>query len=127
MTDTHVLIVDDDPDIRKLTMLALTRQPGFVIHEADCGTSALEVLQSMTPSFMVLDVMMPGLDGPGLFARMQLDPRLRTIPVVFLTAKVQRHEVQELKGLGAAGVLPKPFDPFTLGTQIDDLLRRSRA
>lgn len=127
VSETHVLIVDDDPDIRHLAAMSFSMQSGVTVHQADSGRSALEMLETLQPSFMVVDVMMPELDGPSLFAKMQQNPRLQSIPVVFLTAKVQRHEVQELTDLGAAGVLAKPFDPFTLAAQVTDLVGRTLA
>lgn len=126
MSETHVLLVDDDPDIRHLAALAFTLGPSVTVHEAADGMIALDMLERLTPSFMVVDVMMPTLDGPGLFSKMQADARLRAIPVVFLTAKVQRHEVKELEALGAAGVLAKPFDPFTLAEQVYLILNRKQ-
>ena len=72
---------------------------------------------------VLLDVMMPGVDGPSTFLRMQANPRTSEIPVIFLTAKVQRHEVRDLKELGAVGVLAKPFNPLTLAAEIDGVLK----
>ena len=122
MTETHALVVDDDPDIRTLVVMALELRPGITVHQANGGAAAIRALETLTPTFAVLDVMMPDVDGPAVFRHMQSIDRLRGVPVVFLTAKVQRHEVDELTALGAAGVLAKPFDPFTLSEALEKLL-----
>ena len=113
-----VLIVDDEPDIRRIARLGLTRVGGMEVVEATNGIEALAKAKDEKPDAVLLDVMMPGLDGPSTLARLREDPATAGVPVVFLTAKAIAAEVDRLKSLGAAGVLTKPFDPMTLARDL---------
>ena len=84
---------------------------GFRVIEAQTGTEALEMLEQLDPDVVVLDVMMPGMDGPATLKALRALPQTAAIPVIFLTGKVQIHEVRHYKKLGALDVIPKPFDP----------------
>jgi two-component system, OmpR family, response regulator len=113
-----VLLVDDEPDIRRLAQLALRTVGALDVLLASSGREALELVSAERPDLIVLDVMMPGMDGQTVLNRLRSDPLTAGIPVILLTAKAQLHEVDEyLKG-GAAGVIRKPFDPMTLADEI---------
>ena len=109
-----VLYVDDEPDIRQIVQLALGLAPALTIHTADSGEQALTLARELRPDMVLLDVMMPGLDGPGTLRRMRADPLLAPIPVIFMTAKAMPQEVAHFRRMGAAGVIAKPFDPMQL-------------
>lgn len=117
----HILYVDDEPDIRLVASMALGLDPSLRVDTADSGEQALALLPRLRPDLVILDVMMPGLDGPTTLARMRADPALRSIPVVFMTAKAMPEEQARYLSLGAAGVIPKPFDPMRLAGQVTDL------
>jgi two-component system OmpR family response regulator len=113
-----LLYVDDEPDIRQIVQMALGLAPGLTIHTADSGDQALASLGAVNPDLVLLDVMMPGLDGPGTLLRMRAEPGLARIPVIFMTAKAMPQEVARFRELGAAGVIGKPFDPMKLAQQV---------
>ena len=117
-----VLIVDDEADIRRIAKLGLSRVGGMEVVEAANGAEALVRAKADKPDAVLLDVMMPGLDGPSTLARLREDPATSGIPVVFLTAKAIAAELERLKVLGAAGVLTKPFDPMTLARELRAVL-----
>lgn len=122
MNIQRVLIVDDDPAIRKVAELSLSRVANWDVLAADSGARALAMVADYKPDVILLDVMMPGMDGTATFARLQESPGSEDTPVIFLTAKVQKHEVQHYCELGAAGVITKPFDPLTLPQDILNIL-----
>jgi two-component system OmpR family response regulator len=113
-----VMIVDDDEDIRLICELAIRRVGKWDFVGAASGEEALELVQSERPDVILLDVMMPGIDGPTTFARLRERPETRRIPVVFLTAKAQQREVERYLALGATGVICKPFDVIKLADEI---------
>jgi len=113
-----LLYVDDEPDIRQIVQMALGLAPDLAVHTAESGNHALETLGAMNPDLVLLDVMMPGLDGPGTLLRMRAQPVLAHIPVIFMTAKAMPQEVARFRELGAAGVIAKPFDPMKLAQQV---------
>jgi CheY-like chemotaxis protein len=117
-----VLIVDDDEDIRKVASLALSRLGGMEVAEASNGPDGIAAASAAKPDAILLDVMMPGMDGPAVLDRLKADPKTAGIPVIFLTAKAMGSEIARLRSLGAAGVLTKPFDPMSLAGQIRALL-----
>ena len=122
MVARTILVVDDDDEIREIVGLALEVMGGWTVLSADRGAGGLRLAREHVPDVVLLDVMMPEMDGPTMFSRMQLDPALRDIPVVLLTAKVQVGHVQVWDSLPVAGVIPKPFNPATLSEQIDQLV-----
>jgi CheY-like chemotaxis protein len=124
--ELKVLLVDDDDDIRSIGELALVEVGGMSVVLASSGAMALEVAERELPDVVLLDVMMPGMDGLTTFRRLREQPATATIPIVFVTAKVQRHEVQRYLELGAIGVIGKPFDPMTLPDELRAILARSR-
>jgi len=111
---TRVMVVEDDPDIRAVAHLSLTAVGGFTVELCPSGSEALARVPSFAPQLIVLDVMMPGMDGPATLRGLQGLPCMNGIPVVFMTAKIQPQEVQEYLALGAVEVVAKPFDPMTL-------------
>jgi two-component system, OmpR family, response regulator len=119
---TRVLIAEDDPDIMALIALALGRFGGMAVTCCADGRAALEGVTSVWPQLVLLDVMMPELDGLETLARLRADPRTATIPVVFLTARVQPQDRELYLARGALGVIAKPFDPLTLARQLRRLL-----
>jgi CheY-like chemotaxis protein len=110
----RVLIVDDDDSIRLIAGKALTKLGGFEVLEAPDGAAGVELAASERPDVILLDVMMPGLDGPATLVRLRERADTAAIPVVLLTAKADARERDHLSSLGAAAVLTKPFDPLTL-------------
>ena len=122
MTTPTVLIVDDDDSIREITQLALEMVGGWTVISANGGAQALELAHAHKPDAVLLDVMMPDMDGPTTFRHLQADEETRGIPVVLLTAKVQVGDRQVWDDLDVVGVIPKPFDPMTLATQVAELL-----
>ncbi len=113
-----VLYVDDEPDIREIVELALGLVEGLNVEVCESGERALQRLPDITPDLVLLDVMMPGTDGPMTLQRMRADPRFANIPVVFVTAKAMPAEVARFRELGAVAVIAKPFDPLQFGQQI---------
>jgi two-component system alkaline phosphatase synthesis response regulator PhoP len=122
VTKMRILVVDDEPDIREVAQLSLGMVGGHEVMTAASGAEGLAIAQAERPDAIVLDVMMPELDGPSTFARLRENETTRDIPVVFLTAKVQAADVHRLEQLGAAGVLAKPFDPMTLAAELGRVL-----
>jgi two-component system, OmpR family, response regulator len=121
-----VLFVDDDDDIRSIGELALVEVGGMPTVLASSGSMALEVAAREQPDVVLLDVMMPGMDGPTTLRRLREQPATAAIPVVFVTAQVRPHEVQRYLELGAIGVIGKPFEPMTLPDELRALVARSR-
>jgi CheY-like chemotaxis protein len=113
-----VLYVDDEPDIREIAALALGLDGVLDVRTAGSGVEALAAARERAPDLMLLDVMMPDLDGPATLARFRAEPALATIPVVFVTAKTLPSELARFRALGAAEVLSKPFDPMRLLEQV---------
>lgn len=113
-----LLVVDDEPDIRELARLSLERVGGFAVLTAGSAEAALAAVEQSSPDLVLLDVMMPGTDGPTLLQRIRATPGGAQVPVVFLTASVQDHQLAELHALDVRGVLSKPFDPMTLPDQV---------
>jgi CheY-like chemotaxis protein len=118
---TSLLYVDDDPDIREIVEMSLGLDASLRVSSSAGGEHALETMRSERPDLVVLDVMMPGLDGPAILERMRSDPKLAHIPVIFMTAKANPQEVARFRGLSAIGVIAKPFDPMTLGNTVRSL------
>jgi CheY-like chemotaxis protein len=118
----RVLIIDDEDDIREVAALSLEAIAGWEIATASCGADGIEMAQSFQPDAILMDVMMPGMDGPTTFRAMQQIAEIAHIPVLLLTAKVQGVDQRRFADLGVAAVLFKPFDPLTLAQQISTTL-----
>lgn len=119
---TRVLYVDDEADIREVAQMSLELDPDFEVRPCASGPEAIVVAAAWRPDLILLDVMMPEMDGPTVFACLQKDPATAAIPVVFITARTQEAEVRGFQALGAVGVLAKPFDPMTLATRVREFL-----
>jgi len=119
----RLLLVEDDESIRTIAHMSLERIGGWSVAEAASGDDALRILAGGEKfDAVVMDVMMPGLDGPATLQRLRDDGLLTDTPVVFLTAKAQRAERERLNALGAAGVIAKPFDPLRLADELAQTL-----
>lgn len=118
----RVLYVDDEPDIREIAELALGLDAEFEVRTAASGSEALATLADWTPHVALFDVMMPGMDGPHLLARVRENPSWVDLPVVFVTARAQSSDLQSFATLDAAGVIAKPFDPITLAAQVREFV-----
>ena len=113
-----VLYVDDEPDIREVVQMSLSLVDGLDVQICESGERALHLLPQLKPDLVLLDVMMPGMDGPSTLLKMRSIPALAKIPVVFMTAKAMPQEVARFRELGAVSVIAKPFDPIQLGNQV---------
>ena len=118
----RILIIDDEDDIREVAALSLEATAGWQIFTANSGATGIELAAAEQPDAILMDVMMPGVDGPTTFRIMQQNPIVAHIPVLLLTAKVQGVDQRRFAGLGVNGILFKPFDPLTLAQQISDIL-----
>jgi CheY-like chemotaxis protein len=119
----RVLLVEDDLDIQEVTTLLLGIA-GFEVRACGSAAEALQSAPAFTPDLILLDFMMPGLDGQGAFAAFRQLPATSSTPVIFLTARVQPREIMEYRQLGSLGVIPKPFDPDTLAETIQGMWDR---
>jgi CheY-like chemotaxis protein len=120
MIKLYVLLADDEPDIREIVDLSLGLDPLFVVRECCSGGDVIKAALEWRPDLILLDVMMPDMDGPATLAELRADRRTATIPVVFMTARTQAHEQERFKSLGAVGVITKPFDPMRLPGMVRD-------
>ena len=114
----RILIIDDEDDIREVAALSLESVAGWTVLTACSGAEGIRTAVDEMPDAILMDVMMPAMDGPTTFREMQKLPGIAQIPVVLLTAKVQGVDQRRFAGLGVAGVLFKPFDPLTLAEQM---------
>ena len=114
----RILYVEDEPDIQAVAKMALEMVGGFTVRICSSGEEALGVAADFAPDLILLDVMMPGMDGPSTLKALRNLPSLAKIPVAFMTAKVQPQEVEQYRSLGARDVIAKPFDPMTLSEQV---------
>lgn len=114
----RILYVEDEPDIQAVAKLALEMVGGFTVKICSSGEEAMREAAAFAPDMILLDVMMPGMDGPSTLKALRALPSLADVPVAFMTAKVQPPEVAQYKSLGARDVIPKPFDPMTLASQV---------
>ena len=117
-TLTRILIVEDEPDIQSIAKMALEMVGGFSVEIASSGNQALEKISAVAPDLILLDVMMPGLDGPSTLQTLRANPQTAAIPVIFMTAKAQPQEIAHYRKLGALDVIAKPFDPMTLSATV---------
>lgn len=114
----RILFVEDDPDIRTVAKMALEAIGGFTVLACSSGHEALTRVDGFSPDLVLLDVMMPGIDGPATLAALRQIPSGRDLPVVFMTARVQAQEIAGYREIGAEDVIPKPFDPMMLSDQV---------
>ena len=120
----HVLLAEDDPDIRLVARLAL-KKAGFRVTVTENGRELLKRIAEERPDVVLLDWMMPEMDGAETCRRLKADPATRDIPVVFMTAKSQGFEKNHGEAVGASGYIRKPFDVLTLGDQLKAILGRA--
>lgn len=112
----RILYVDDEDDIREVAQMSLELDAEFEVRVCESGAEALTVAAEWQPQLILLDVMMPGMDGPTTLGKLRQTLVTATIPVVFITARAGSSEAEQLLGLGAAGVIAKPFDPIALSS-----------
>lgn len=123
MTIARVMLVDDDPDIRFIAELSLSRVGGWEVVVAGSGPEALTLLErGERPDVLLLDMIMPGMDGAAVMQAVQARPELRDLPVIFLTGKTQAEELERYLALGASGLIEKPFDPMTLAAVVREIV-----
>ncbi len=123
---SKALIIDDDPAIRRIGQISLARVAKWDVTAAASGQEGITHIKSNKPDVILLDVMMPGMDGPSTLAQIKQVDGAAEIPVIFITAKVMQHEVEQYLALGAAGVICKPFDPVTLAGQVNAIVENWR-
>jgi CheY-like chemotaxis protein len=119
----RVLVIDDDDDIRMLVRLSLQRVGGMEVIEAANGRAGVELARAERPDAILLDVMMPEMDGPTTVRELRDLPETSAIPIVLLTAKVQSRDRERFAELPIQGTIPKPFDPLELPRQLDEMVR----
>ena len=122
MSVKRVLVIDDEDDIREVATVSLETVGGWDVLTANCGAQGIAIAAREQPDAILLDVMMPEMDGPTTFQNLQANALTRNIPVILLTAKVQATDRRRLADLGAKAVLSKPFDPLTLAGQMAEVL-----
>ena len=121
MTDkqlNRILYVEDEPDIQTVALMALETVGGFTVKACSSGQEAIDAAEAFEPDLVILDVMMPGMDGPATMEALRKLPAVADVHIVFMTAKVQSHEVERYLGMGAVDVIAKPFDPMTLAGKV---------
>lgn len=123
---SRILYAEDEGDIREIALMAMESIGGFTVEACSSGKELLEKAAGFHPDLILLDVMMPNMDGPATLKELRKIDELTNVPVAFMTAKVQPQEVENLKALGAADVIAKPFDPMTLADKIKDVWNRAR-
>jgi CheY-like chemotaxis protein len=127
MSQLQVLYVDDEPDIREIAGLALGLDPGVAVQTAASGAEALRMASgggAPPIDAIMLDVMMPGMDGPAVLEALRADPATAAVPVVFITARTSTQDRERLIQLGAVAVIAKPFDPMMLAKELRAVLAR---
>lgn len=122
MADRKILIVDDENDIREVAAMSMEAVCGWSVVQAGSGPEGVRLAQDQRPDAILLDVMMPDMDGPTTLQILRSNPSIAEIPVIFLTAKVQSSDRKRFADMGVNAVLAKPFDPMLLCTQIAEVL-----
>ncbi len=116
------LYIDDDEDIGTIAVMCLKLNDAFEARHASNGSDGLKIAIDWEPDVILLDVMMPIMDGPSTYKHLKDNPATSGIPVIFVTARTQRNELEHLSRLGALGTIAKPFEPVTLADDVADLL-----
>lgn len=122
----RITYVEDEPHIREIVQLALEELGGFTLHVCESGPEALDTAPIFHPDLVLLDVMMPGMNGIQTFRSLKELPQLANTPIIFVTAKAQKHEIQQYKSLGAVDVIAKPFNPITLPADLQVIWARTQ-
>ena len=120
----RICYVEDDEDIQRIVRMSLERVGKMTVEIVTDPTAAIAAMSSFKPDLVMLDWMMPGMDGPTLFREMKKRPEVASLPVVFITAKAAQRDLDELKTLGAAGTISKPFSPKDLPDQLRAIWRK---
>jgi CheY-like chemotaxis protein len=118
----RILIIDDEPDIREVAQMSLETVSGWQILTAGSGDEGIAKAKQEQPDAILLDAMMPSMDGPATFQKLQADPSTKQIPVIMFTAKVQQADRKRFADMGVKDIIAKPFDPMKLGSQIAAML-----
>ncbi|MBT8116997.1 MAG: response regulator [Gammaproteobacteria bacterium] len=121
-----ILYVEDEPDIQTVALMALETIGGFTVQACSSGQEALEAAPGFEPDLVILDVMMPGMDGPATMQALRKLPATADVNMIFMTAKVQSQEVARYLEMGAVDVIAKPFDPMALATQVQAIWDRQQ-
>jgi CheY-like chemotaxis protein len=119
----RILLVEDESDIQQIASIAMEEVGGFTVEVCGLGREAVERASLSGPDLILLDVMMPDMDGTAVLKSLKKNPLTSSIPVIFMTARVQPHEVSRYKEMGVLSVIPKPFDPMTLPDTIKTIWR----
>ena len=119
MAHARVLVIDDEPDILEISRIALETVGGFEVSVCSSGKKLLELLPVFEPDLVIIDVLMPDMTGPEVFAEIRRRPEYNAVPVVYLTGVIQEEELADLRKTGVADVILKPFDPMTLADRIN--------
>ena len=123
----RILYAEDEPDIQEIAVLTLESIGGYSLKVCNTGQEALDAALSFQPDLLLLDVMMPEMDGPTALAEIRKLPGMASIPTVFMTAKIQPQEIKEYKVMGALEIIAKPFDPMTLSDTIQNIWNQHTA
>lgn len=118
----RILYIDDEADIREVAVLSLELDPDFAVRACASGPEGVAAAAEWKPDLILLDVMMPGMDGPTTLAKLREQPETAEIPIVFITARSQQSEVEHYLSLGAKAVFAKPFDPMSLAPSVREHL-----
>jgi two-component system OmpR family response regulator len=121
----RIMYVDDDPDLQDIVRLSLETRGGFTVTCCDSGNQAIEEIATFKPDLVILDMVLPGMNGLQLLERMRKLRGTPSIPVIFLTSKISPHHVEEYKELGVIGVINKPLNPLELRHQLREIWERS--
>ena len=121
-----ILYVEDEPDIQTVALMALETIGGFTVQACSSGQEALEAAPGFEPDLVILDVMMPGMDGPATMQALRKLPAMTDVDMIFMTAKIQSQEVARYLEMGAVDVIAKPFDPMALATQVQAIWDRQQ-
>lgn len=116
-----ILYVEDEPDIQEISKIALGDIGGYELAVCSSGEEAIEKGPLFSPDLIILDVMMPGMDGLATFNALQKIEPTKSVPVIFMTAKIQQSEIQVYLDMGAIGIVHKPFDPMTLADKVKEI------
>jgi two-component system, OmpR family, response regulator len=122
----RITYVEDEPHIREIVQLALEELGGFTLQVCESGPEALDMAPIFHPDLVLLDVMMPGMNGIQTLRLLKALPQLCDTPIIFVTAKAQKHEIQQYKSFGAVDVITKPFNPLTLPADIQAIWSRTQ-
>jgi len=116
-----ILYAEDEPDVQTVVELTIQAMSEYQIKICDNGKILLDCVEDYNPDLILLDVMMPEMDGPTTFKNLQVSEKTKDIPVIFMTAKAQVHEVETFKETGILGLITKPFDPMSLCSEIESI------